>query len=413
MEPGADADASTARHPRLTFAALYLAEGGPIGFIWWALPVWMRGAGCAPGDIARAMAWVAWPWALKFLWAPLVDLLSGRRFGLRGWILVTQALMALTLVPLFWIDFAAQRGALLAALMLHALAAATQDAAIDTLAVRTVPAHARGSINGWMQVGMLAGRSLFGGGAVLLAARWGERAVLGALIGAVLLPGLLAWLWVREVPPAGRARERLRHYADATRALLRRRELWWGFLLASTVGAGFEGLASLAGPLLLDRGASEAQVGRFFLLPAVGLMALGALVGGRLSDLVERRRAVALTQAAAALCVLLVALSAWTPAAERVTLATWLALGAVYFAAGAATASLYGLLMARTSRAVAALQFCTYMAGVNLCYVWSTHLVGGWVDRWGYGPAFAAGALLTALALPLLVALGPERAPAA
>lgn len=393
---------------RFLFAALYFAEGAPIGFIWWALPVWLRTDGLEPGEIARIMATVTWPWTLKFLWAPVVDLARGRGFGSRAWILVSQAVMAIALVPLLVLD-EVSTDTLVLVLLAHGMAAATQDAAIDSLAIRSVPVAERGAINGWMQVGMLGARALFGGGAVLLAARTSEDTVVVLLVLAILLPGWFAW---RNAPPdddlGAPRRERFAAYAAAFRGMLRQRVLWIGLFFASTAGAGFEGLASLAGPLLLDRGASEDSVGFFFLIPTVTAMALGAIAGGRLSDrMVGRRAATALGVGLAALCVLAVGLTAWFLPEEYGSTPFMVLLTLVYFAAGMATASLYALLMEVSDRAVAATQFCVFMAGINLCYVWSTRALGALIDRFEYGPAITILACVSLAVLPFLAFLRP------
>ncbi len=379
--------------------------------------MWLRSAGASPGEIARLVSWVAWPWALKFLWAPLVDLLRTPRFGLRGWILTSQGMMAATLVPLLFIDVKHAGALLVAVLLMHAVAAATQDAAIDTLAVLSVPAEERGAINGWMQTGMLAARALFGGGAVLLASRIGDRGVVLLLIAAILLPAVLAWAWAGEGSRA-QPRPSASEYLRSLRSTLAQRGFWSGLVLAATAGAGFEGLASLAGPLLVDCGASEDTVGFFFLVPAVLLMALGALLGGWASDRFGRRRATLLGEGAAALCVLAVGLAAWSvrplddgapvldlvaPSADRFLVL----LGLVYFAAGFATAALYGLLMDLADPAAAATQFCAFMAGINLCYIWSTRLLGSTVDSLGYGPGIVLGGAASLAALPLLAWVRP------
>jgi len=399
---------SSATRTRLVFAGLYAAEGAPIGLIWWALPVWLRTDGTSPGDIARIMAWVTWPWALKFLWAPVVDFVRSPRFGLRGWILASQTVMGLSVVPLLFLDLSSDPGLLLAILIGHAIAAATQDAAIDSLAIVTVPAAERGAINGWMQVGMLGARAVFGGGAILMAEHIGRTGVLVLLIATILTSSTLLLRLTPEPLRTQAARSKqLALYARALGTLFRRRTLWVGLAFASLAGAGFEGLASLAGPLLLDRGASEALVGFVFLLPAVVAMALGALAGGWLSDRFGRRRVTALGEALAALFVLAVGSAALAPsvAGPNVLIGLYALL---YFAAGMATSALYSLLMELADPAFAATQFCTFMAGINLCYVWSARALGELVDHFGYGPGIICLGLVSLGTLPLLKWMTPD-----
>ena len=394
---------------RLVFASLYFAEGAPIGFVWWALPVWLRAEGCTPGEVANVLALVTWPWALKFLWAPLVDVARSPRFGLRAWILLAQGGMVATLATLLLSDIELGGTVFVWLLVAHAVAAATQDASIDSLAIRTVPAGERGAINGWMQVGMLGGRALFGGGAVLLAARIGHASVLGMLLVAIVLPAGVLLLAAKESPDElGSRRQRVTDFRNSMRELLRHRALWLGLLIASTVGAGFEGLASLAGPLLLDHGASEQLVGWVFLIPTVALMAAGALIGGRCSDRYGRIRTAIFTEGAAAVVVLAIGAADWIVPASFGVWPYVALLSVLYLAAGAATAALYALLMKLTSPAFAATQFAVFMAGINLCYIWATPLYGNLVDGYGYGPAALVLGCASLLALPLLFWLGKE-----
>ena len=53
-------------------------------------------------------------------------------------------------------------------LILHSVAAATQDVSIDALCIRATPAQERGSLNGWMQAGMLTSRAVLGGGSLVM-----------------------------------------------------------------------------------------------------------------------------------------------------------------------------------------------------------------------------------------------------
>jgi len=101
--------------------------------------------------ITSLTAVVLLPWVFKFLWAPLLDLLRGRRWDYRAWIISMQALMAAALLPLIWIDPVGGFGWWRTLLLAHAVAASTQDVAIDALAIGAVPAESRGRLNGAMQ----------------------------------------------------------------------------------------------------------------------------------------------------------------------------------------------------------------------------------------------------------------------
>ncbi|MCA9256887.1 MAG: hypothetical protein KDA33_14660, partial [Phycisphaerales bacterium] len=111
---------------RLLFAALYFSEGAPIGFIWYALPTMLHEQGVADDSIGFLFGALALPWALKFLWAPLIDTLRSRRWGFRAWIVTAQLLMGLTLLPLTGVAALHDTRWLCGILILHAFCAATQ-----------------------------------------------------------------------------------------------------------------------------------------------------------------------------------------------------------------------------------------------------------------------------------------------
>src|SRR5690606_27910308 len=173
------------RGRRVLFALLYLAEGAPIGFIWWAIPARLREAGVPVGTITLLTSVVILPWAFKFLWAPLVDVLRGPRWGRRGWVVAAQLLMGLSLLPLALLDWQDSLGLLFGLLLLHAFAAATQDVAIDAWAISITPAEERGGINGWMQAGMLAGRWLFGAGFLIVAQRIDDATAVVSMVAVI------------------------------------------------------------------------------------------------------------------------------------------------------------------------------------------------------------------------------------
>src|SRR5688500_12391389 len=88
----------------ILFTLLYAAEGAPIGFIWWALPTLLRTADVPIDRITALTAVLLVPWVFKFLWAPALDVLRGPRWGYRAWLVTMQVIMALTLLPLAWLD---------------------------------------------------------------------------------------------------------------------------------------------------------------------------------------------------------------------------------------------------------------------------------------------------------------------
>jgi MFS family permease len=129
-------------------ASLYVSQGLPFGFFTQALPVLLRKHGLSLAEIGLSSL-LAVPWALKFVWAPLVDRYSVRRFGRRrSWIVPMQVMtIAVLLLTALHPPTTSFRWVLAAVLVVNLLSA-TQDIATDGLAVDMLEPHERGLANG-------------------------------------------------------------------------------------------------------------------------------------------------------------------------------------------------------------------------------------------------------------------------
>lgn len=379
----------------MIFAALYASEGAPIGFIWWALPALLRSVGVPIEQITALTAVLLLPWMFKFLWAPVLDAWRGPRWGYRAWLVTMQIVMALTLLPLAWLDpithFDVWRWLLLA----HGFAAATQDVAIDALAIGVVPPDERGRLNGAMQAGLLTGRSVFGGGALLVAAEAGRAWLVVALV-AWILAALGASMLVREVEAP---RERGGSLLGALAKMGRRRATWIGLVFALVAAAGFEATGQLAGPFLIDRGISSSLVGVFFSVFAVGAMLVGGLTGGVVSDRRSRAASAAVSMAGFVAMIILLAVIDLAGGSGVLLIAV---LTGLYFFVGVFTATSYAIFMDLTDARIGATQFSAFMAATNGCESWSAWAGGRLAASHGYPAAFLALSAVSLAALPLL-----------
>ena len=367
------------------FALLYFSEGAPIGFLWWALPTLLRAEGVAVERITMLTALLVLPWTGKFLWAPLVDALRSARWGFRHWAITAQLAMGACLVPLLWLEPLEHMNIWIALLFAHAFFAATQDVAIDALAVTTTDPKQRGWLNGAMQAGMLLGRSLFGGGAILIANQFGWQAVLIALLLAIWCS--VGFLWkasFAEVMETKKA-SAWTQFSSSIRQAAGSRNTWMGLGFALTAGAGFEAMGALAGPFLIDIGIGVNTTGVFFGLPVVLAMLFGGLIGGKLADRADRRRTVGRYMTLLCALVALVGLAYLAGAPGAILMGLMLA---VYLAIGLFTAASYALFMDLTDPRLGATQFSTFMAATNGCEAWAAWAGGSIVRSSGYGAAF-------------------------
>jgi ribonuclease BN (tRNA processing enzyme) len=147
-------------------ATLYFSQGLPYGFFTQALPTFLRQKGISLEWIGLS-ALLTMPWALKFLWAPMVDRYGSGKFGRRrSWIIPLQLAAVANLIVLTLIDPSEHMVLMCAAVLVTNLFAATQDIATDGFAVDLLEPHERGVANGVQVAGYRVGM-VVGGGAML------------------------------------------------------------------------------------------------------------------------------------------------------------------------------------------------------------------------------------------------------
>ena len=122
---------------------LGFSSGLPLALSGSTLQIWLAQSGVDIKTIGLFAA-IGTPYTLKFLWAPLVDALDvpvlsrllGRR---RGWLLMSQLLLAVAIVLLGFSDPAAAPWLVALAALFVATASATQDIVVDAFRVESLP----------------------------------------------------------------------------------------------------------------------------------------------------------------------------------------------------------------------------------------------------------------------------------
>lgn len=144
-----------------TFFILYVAQGLPFGLVSTALPAYLAETGEAPGAIATFAFVASLPWLLKLLAAPMMDrwtvLSMGRR---RPWVIVT--LLGLVFVGItfaFFPNGLTNLTVLTTLCLLLNVFAASQDVAVDGMAIDVLPKEEHGRANAFMAFGQIAGIS--------------------------------------------------------------------------------------------------------------------------------------------------------------------------------------------------------------------------------------------------------------
>jgi MFS transporter, PAT family, beta-lactamase induction signal transducer AmpG len=158
----------------LALLPLAFASGLPYLLTAGTLQAWMTGVGIDLKSVGYASL-IGLPFALKFLWAPLMDRyvppLMGRR---RGWLLIAQLLIVLAIVAMAWTGPGQLRLFAVFAVAL-ALASASQDIVGDAYRVDLLPPRQRGAGAAVWVMGYRIGLAASGVGAMYCVGRYGMR----------------------------------------------------------------------------------------------------------------------------------------------------------------------------------------------------------------------------------------------
>jgi PAT family beta-lactamase induction signal transducer AmpG len=144
-----------------TFTVLYVAQGFPFGLVTVALPAYLAERGVPGGEIGAFIGVAMLPWSFKILAGPMMDRFSflamGRR---RPWVILAQLGLVLAGVAFAFFPQALENLALLTALcfVLNAFGA-SQDVAVDGMAIDVLPQEEHGRANAFMAFGQVAGIS--------------------------------------------------------------------------------------------------------------------------------------------------------------------------------------------------------------------------------------------------------------
>ncbi len=191
----------------LAMLGLGFSSGMPFLLVYITQSAWLSDAR-VPIGILGLMSELTLAYKFKFLWAPFLDRydapvfsrLLGRR---RGWIIVSQIGVALTLAgsavgdPAHWLAWT------VAFSLALGFAGATQDVVIDGWRITVAPAERQALMSSWAEIGWRVGNLAAGAGALYLADRVGWRAAY-LCMAALMAPGMAAALLAPE-PPSDKA----------------------------------------------------------------------------------------------------------------------------------------------------------------------------------------------------------------
>lgn len=400
----------------IAFGTLYIAEGIPWGFASTAMVMFMRLEGMSIEMIGAFAAAMVLPWGFKWAWAPLIDIVRLDRFGgRRAWILFCITMAIITLIAMALIDFAAHYQALVWVVIVNNIFCASQDVAIDSLAVSTLKEDERGTANGFMFGGQYLGIALGGGGAIYVSSYFGFNASIVFISVLMALNLLFVAVFIRDPFVQPVAIEKATRQLERLLATLREflREVYVGFLQSGRgprLGVLFAVLPiatmalayALLGTLQVDIGLEQNAIAQLSIFNTVA-GGLGCLVGGAIGDRFGIKRTLAVLYLLTVLPTLYLAVAIHNLGLDAVPIRDfYVAVVTHGFLFGGAFALHAAIFMGLTNPAVAATQFTGYMAMGNLVISYTNLWQGIVAERVGYAAALGLDALLISLSLAVL-----------
>jgi len=391
--------AESARMRYAAGSAMYFAQGIPYGLMNIAVPAWLASQGVGAGQIASFLAIIILPWAFKLLSGPLMDryqfLPMGRR---RPWVLGAQLGMTLSFFGLVLVDNPVEQIGLLMMLgLLINVFAATQDVAVDGMAIDVTPVNEQGRLNGFMVFGKAAGWGITSAvtGTMLVKYGLGVTAIVAVAVQTLVLLGFMLTVerrGERRLPWSSGDAMSEQRAPYSFRSLLKglNAVLWSRVSLIVMAIMIFDGFISGYGHALMP----IAAINLFGLTTPewsnlVAVMGLaGAATALTLGPMIDRfgaKRMLILTVSLVAVHAFLLAQTQylWENAAYvKVMLAAWVLLGPVTMVC------MIALAMTICSGATSATQFAIYMSLANLGTSAGSKTYGVIAEQTSYGDAY-------------------------
>ena len=378
-------------------ATLYFAQGLPFGFFVQTLPVVLRESGYTLTQIGLASL-LTLPWALKFVWAPLVDRVWSPRLGRRRtWILAMQAAAVVVLTVLAIVPSDEITVLMIGMFVLNVIAA-TQDIATDGMAVEILPSDERGVANGIQVAGYRVGM-IFGGGVLLgLYGDLGAHGTFAVMAGMTALASVPVVMTRESAAPAKVESAGHVHF-------LRLPGAWRLIAIALTFKLGEAFAKGMLRPFLVDEGLDRRDVA--WMVGTIGFVAgmAGALAGGALVGKLGRRRALVVFGGAQ---IATVAGYAWLAFGDPTSteLAAWC--GVEHFASGMATAALFTCMMDWSRPASGGTDYTVQASAVVIATGLASTLSGISADAIGYAGHFTLACVLCVAAVVAAATLFPR-----
>lgn len=377
-----------------TLAVLFLgfSSGLPLALTSSTLQAWFSDAHVNIVTIGM-LSLLGLPYTLKFIWAPLLDHYKVRFFDKRrGWILLMQAGLVLTLLLLAQLNPTSQAGMIGLVALAVAFFSATQDIAVDAYRTDILPAQERGLGASYYVFAYRLAMVIAGGLALIFADHLGWQLTYELMAGLILLSMIAAFKAPRPEELNVRAHNVLGTVRDAWRDLLQQDRIIFLLLFVIFYKLGDALAQSLLTPFLINGlGFSLTEVGLAYKIVSFVATILGAFVGGALLIRINIFQALlwfGLAQTFSNLCFVVLALTGKQ---------FFLMAAAIFienFCSGLSTAAFMAFLMSLCNHRYTASQYALLSAIASIGRVFLGPMAGYVVATTGWVCLFVAAFLL-------------------
>jgi len=244
------------------------------------LQAWMKEVG-VDLTVIGMMALVGLPYALKFLWAPVLDRFTlpflGRR---RGWLLIAQFALIFSISGLGFTNPGKNPWMVAFVAFLVTFFSASQDIIVDAYRREDLPDEELGLGSSLYVNGYRFGMLLASGGGLIIADHISFSMVY-QVMAACMLPGVLTTLFAPEPEIHDRTPKTIKEavFEPLIEYFSRRGALWiLGFILLYKIGDTMA--SAMTTPFYLDIGFSKTQIGAVVKLFGFWAIVGGSLIGG-------------------------------------------------------------------------------------------------------------------------------------
>ncbi len=269
---------------------LGFSSGLPIGLVGGTLQAWMKNEGVDLKTIAL-FSLVGLPYTIKFLWAPFMDRYVPKFLGRRrGWMLVTQVGIVLTIVAMAFSHPASSPGLLATLALCLTFFSASQDIVLDAFRTEYLNQEEYGAGSGVNIIGYRLAMLTSGGLALILADHLSWQNVY-LVMAASIFVGIFATLaakepTVRAAPPKNIQEALIDPFVEYFSRPGSIEILFFIllFMLSSVL------TQALVTPFLLEHGYTKTEIGSVIKIFGIWATMGGGLLGGGLLAIWGQRR---------------------------------------------------------------------------------------------------------------------------